>query len=730
MRHLLAAFSLLLLTACSSGEGRLRAEGQGPERAMLGDFELEWSPDAEEGATFRILREGAIVWRNVPGRPFVSGGIGTHDTHEERGHIELEDTLEVRCTDQRLSTFTRSGERVVLSGTLACDDGSTPAWSLQFMVPPEEAQLRFELEVAEPMNRAIVRLASTPKEKHWGFGEQFSWIDLKGAKVPVVVSEQGIGRGAFPITLGANLTAGAGGTWSSTYVAVPHLLTSEGRSLFLEDDAPSFFDLTRPERIEVRLLSNAMEGRVAAGPPMALVEAYTAYAGRMRPLPDWLMKGAVVGIQGGTARVREIVGKLQAADVPLAGVWLQDWVGQRTTSFGKQLWWNWELDRDHYTDWEELRAELEGDGIRVLTYVNTFLAETDEKPNVQRDLFSEAEAAGHLVRDTDGGPYMILNTSFSAGLVDLTSPAATGWLKEVLREQVLAVGASGWMADFGEALPFDSVLHDGTPLEVHNRYPELWARLNREVLDEEGRDDVVFFMRAAYTRSPRYASLFWLGDQLVSWDDSDGLASAVTGLLSGGLSGFTLNHSDIGGYTTIDNPLQNYHRSPELLMRWAEFAAFTPVYRSHEGNIPDRNAQPWDDEVIAHFARMAKVYRALAPYRATLMEEAASTGRPLNRALFLQYPNDPVAERLRNEVFLFGSELLVSPVVTPGAKDVRVWLPRGSWVHLWSGEIRDGGDAGRWHTVDAPLGEPAVFYPAGSEVGEALRVALEAEGLL
>lgn len=730
MRLLAATFTLLLITACSPGMGRLVPEGASEASAPLGPFEIAWSPEAPEGATFRILHSGEVVWRNVPGRPFISAGVGRHDTHEERGHIELEDTLEARCADQRVDAFTHSADAVELSGTLSCRDGSSPRWTLRFSIPPEEAQLRFELAVAEPMNRAILRFESSQAEKHWGFGEQFSWIDLKGAKVPVVVSEQGIGRGVFPITLGANLTAGAGGSWSSTYVAVPHLLTSEGRSLFLENDEPSIFDLTQPDHLEVRLLSNAMEGRIAAGPPMALVEAYTAYAGRMRPLPGWLMEGAVVGIQGGTARVREVVAKLRGAGVPLAGVWLQDWVGQRTTSFGKQLWWNWELDRDHYPDWEGLRAELEAEGIRVLTYVNTFLAETDEKPNVQRDLFSEARTAGHLVRDADGGPYMILNTSFSAGLVDLTSPAATGWLKDVLREQVLSVGASGWMADFGEALPFDARLHAGTPLEVHNRYPELWARLNREVLDEEGRDDVVFFMRAAYTRSPRYASLFWLGDQLVSWDASDGLASAITGLLSGGLSGFTLNHSDIGGYTTIDNPLQSYHRTPELLMRWAEFAAFTPVFRSHEGNIPDRNAQPWDDAVIAHFARMAKVYRALAPYRATLMDEAATTGRPLNRALFLEYPEDPVAGSLRNEVFLFGSELLVAPVVTPGATDVRVWLPHGTWVHLWSGEAWDGGDTGRWHTVPAPMGQPAVFYPLGSAVGEALRSTLGDEGLL
>ena len=51
----------------------------------------------------------------------------------------------------------------------------------------------------------------------------------------------------------------------------------------------------------------------------------------MRPMPAWVDRGAIVGIQGGTDVVRQRVAELQAAGVPLAGVWLQDWVGQRVT---------------------------------------------------------------------------------------------------------------------------------------------------------------------------------------------------------------------------------------------------------------------------------------------------------------------------------------------------------------------------------------------------------------
>ena len=65
-------------------------------------------------------------------------------------------------------------------------------------------------------------------------------------------------------------------------------------------------------------------------------------------------------------------------------------------------------------------------------------------------------------------------------------------------------GASGWMADFGEALPFDGKLYGGAdPAVWHNRFPEEWAKVNREAIEEAGRgDDIVFFDRSGFTQSP------------------------------------------------------------------------------------------------------------------------------------------------------------------------------------------------------------------------------------
>ena len=64
----------------------------------------------------------------------------------------------------------------------------------------------------------------------------------------------------------------------------------------------------------------------------------------MPKLPDWMNRGAIIGMQGGTKTVLEKFEALKKSGTPMAGFWLQDWVGKRKTSFGSQLWWNWELD--------------------------------------------------------------------------------------------------------------------------------------------------------------------------------------------------------------------------------------------------------------------------------------------------------------------------------------------------------------------------------------------------
>jgi alpha-glucosidase len=310
-------------------------------------------------------------------------------------------------------------------------------------------------------------------------------------------------------------------------------------------------------------------------------------------------------------------------------------------------------------------------------------------------------------------------------------------MKQIIQNEMIErLGASGWMADFGEALAFDAVLHSGqSPQEWHNRYPEEWARVNREAIEETGHgDDFLFFNRSGYTRSPGIATLFWLDDQIQTWDEFDGMKTSLIGSLSGSLSGFTLVHSDTGGFGSISVSLpggkrvQVIVRSKELLMRWMELSAFTPVFRTHEGVDPSNTVQyDSDPETFAHLKRFAKIYKAWGFYRKQLVAEAALTGHPVMRHPFLHYPDDPITYGLRYQ-FLLGTELMVASVLDQGADHVRLYLPAGYWTHLWTGETV-GSVVGMWKEIEAPLGRPAVFYKQGSEVGTQFLAALRAEGI-
>ena len=134
-----------------------------------------------------------------------------------------------------------------------------------------------------------------------------------------------------------------------------------------------------------------------------------------------------------------------------------------------------------------------------------------------------------------------------------------------------------------------------------------------------------------------------------------------------------------------------------------------------------------DAETLAHFARMAKIYKALAFYRKQLVEEAARSGHPVVRHPFLLFPDDANTYSLRYQ-FMYGTEFMVAPVLDPGITSVDMYLPKGNWVNLWTGESLNL-NHGEWTKAPAPLGKPVVFYKQGSQIAAQFVAALKSAGI-
>ena len=642
---------------------------------------------------FDVVLDGRTVLRHRPDAPCVFVGHGDPLVAMHRGNFDLEDRV-----DERIPL--RHGAVTDQTVAFSADADGPVLLQMEMAGAGSDLQLRFAT-TRESLNRFWLHLHAEPGEHVWGAGEQMSYLDLRGRRFPLWTSEPGVGRDkTTAITWQADVAGRAGGDYWTTNYPQPTYLSSRRYALHVDTTAFAAFDFRRPDRHEVEVWEIPARVELWARRDLpALVGALAARFGHPPPLPEWVYNGAIIGLKDGE-RSFERLDTMLAAGVRASALWCEDWVGLRHTSFGARLFWDWRADEARYPGLRERIAALRERGIRFLGYVNPYLCNDGT-------LFHEAEAAGHLATNATGSTALVDFGEFDCGVVDFTSPDAAAWFAErVIGRNMLEFGLSGWMADFGEYLPTDICLRGGDPMLLHNAWPALWAEVNARAIASRGSDSL-FFMRAGWTGVQKHCPLLWGGDQSVDWTRHDGLPSAVCGALSSGLVGNTFHHSDVGGYTSLFGNI----RTPELFMRWAEMAAFTPVMRTHEGNRPGDNVQADDPAVVPHFARMTCVWVHLVPYLRAVVAEAVATGLPAQRPLFLHFEHDQRCSGIQ-DAYLYGPDLLVAPVLRPGAERWTTYLPGGeTWTHLWSGDRFPGGAEA---TVPAPLGQPPVFIRAGS----------------
>jgi len=537
-------------------------------------------------------------------------------------------------------------------------------------------------------------------EKIFGLGERFRRLNNKGRKIYNLVSEHIslkpiIKKSIAPFKWFPNKPLDEVKTYApmTTFVSskgysIKVDVTGYGEEEFLFDKSVlSYWEL--PKSI-----------KFTAGTFREISERFN----NARPyLPDWVNDGMILGIQGGIDYAMKQAFKMQDKGAKISGVWCQDWSGKKITVAGKQVYWNWEVSDEMYGNLKENIAEMKKRGIRFLSYINPYLLEGSK-------MFNYCKEKDYLIKNSDGGVYLFKTTTFPAGMMDLTNSEMVKYLKDtIIKKNMIDLGISGWMADFGEYLPEGVILRNKVPsAKMHNIWTTLWAKINREAIEEAGaQDEVFFFTRSAYNGAEHYSPIMWNGDQHTDYSLDYGMPCVIPASVNLGLSGMPLVHSDIGGYITF----KALKRDSELFIRWMSMNCFTPMMRTHETTRPEENAQYDTEDVIKYSVLFSNIHSMLKPYIKKVIEEAKQ-GIPAIRASFYNYNNIDVYRE--DYVFMFGGDIFVAPVIEKGAGSRNLTLPADNWVNIFTGMNNKGGNI----SAKAPFNAPPVYYRADSEYKE------------
>ncbi|MGI8727298.1 MAG: TIM-barrel domain-containing protein, partial [Solirubrobacterales bacterium] len=369
----------------------------------------------------------------------------------------------------------------------------------------------------------------------------------------------------------------------------------------------------------------------------------------------------------------------------------------------------------------ELFDQLRDEGYHLSAYWNMFTSEGTEA-------YEEAKAKDIFVKDPAGNDYPIVtNRQGISFLIDYSHPDAQDFWKGQL-DRSNELGFEAFMHDFGELITEGMRFHNGElPPEMHNHYPVLYHRTARRAVDAYAADnpdhEPFFYVRAGYSGvgdEPgviAYTPSVFPGDETTDWAEGSGIPSVPPAMLNLAMGGSFAFTTDVGGYLDLLAP----PTSKELFIRWSQLAALTPISRIHN-STGGGSRYPWsfDDETVGIYRRYARAKVELIPLVERWSERASEKGDigPV-RPLVLD-DSSPEARSIDDE-WLLGKNILAAPVLTEGAREREVYLPRGSrWRQVTvagdgsfraAGESQDGGET---VTAEAPLADIPLFVRAGT----------------
>ena len=474
------------------------------------------------------------------------------------------------------------------------------------------------------------------------------------------------------------------------YKSIPFFVATGGAGgsygLFLDNTYRSTFDFGRSvaDTLRISSVDGPIDYYLIAGPTMRdVVRSYADLTGHPPFPPLWSL-----GYQQSRysymsdAEVRQIAATFRQDRFPLDVMWLDIDYQDRNRPFT--------VNKATFPDMRALVRDMGQLGIKLVPITDLHVAYL---PGQNYAPYDTGAAGNHFVHASDGKVYVAPVWPGPSVFPDFTRAATRAWWGSLYKD-FIADGFGGFWNDMNEPAVFDTPGHTmpltnlhriesddfaprvATHAEIHNVYGMENTRGTFDGMLRLRPGVRPFVMtRASYAGGQRYA-VTWTGDNSSTWDH---LRLSVEQLINLGLSGFAYSGADVGGFT--GGP------SPDLLTRWFEVAAFTPVFRDHSAKGTPR-AEPWVDgpEQLAIRKRYVEERYRLLPYIYALADENARTGDPLMRPVFYDYPDALESECDRSLSFTLGRSLLIAgPPKPESPAPFDICLPKGGWYDYWSG---------------------------------------------
>ena len=577
----------------------------------------------------------SIMLAKEPGR---DGSWKVTETNDKIIYSSDYGTIQINKNPWRIVLKDKAGR--ILSQTAALSDAD----STQVKYTP----FCFVKRGSDNARRINPVFTLTADEMIFGCGESATGLNKAGQKVNLFVTDP------------------QGPETDQMYKPIPFFMSNRGYGMFMHTSAPVTCDFgaTYIGLNKMFMGDENLDLFVFFGEPKDILDEYTDLVGKpgMPPLwsfGTWMSRITYLSEKEGY----DVAANIRKNKYPC------DVIHFDTGWFDVDWQCDYKFSENRFQNPQQMLKDLRSQGFHVCLWQLPYFTPKNR-------YFSELIEKDMYVKNGNG------ELPYEDVVLDFSNPETVKWYQDKLAG-LLNIGVSAIKVDFGEAAPLNGIYASGkSGWYEHNLYPVRYDMAVSEITKKLYNENIMW-ARAAWAGSQRYP-LHWGGDAATT---NTGLLGTLRAGLSFGLSGFSFWSHDMGGFVKS---------TPEdLYCRWIPFGFLTSHTRAH-GAPP---TEPWlydSKRVQDVFRKSAEMKYRLMPYVYAQAKECTEKGLPMLRALFVEFPDDPGAWKVDDE-YLFGSQILVAPLLESGMTGRTVYLPEGKWIDYQTEKVYEGG----WHRIEA-----------------------------